>query len=252
MKSARLSDSIADRLEIMIGTGGLKPGDRLPAERQLAHELGVSRTSLREAIQQLSSRGRLVTRTGGGTFVQEQPAGWSREVIVDPLTRLLRGDPEYRFDVLEIRHALEGAAAWHATLRATEEDRQRIRQCFEAMLERHGSEDPMEEARADAAFHVSIAEASHNLVLIHIMRSLFDLLQANISQNLEKLYTIPRVFERLSEQHRELMEAILAGDPARARDAAHMHLDFVQSSLKTIDEDEARKARSFRLPVTKA
>lgn len=252
MKTARLSDSIADQLELMISARGMKAGDRLPAERQLAQELAVSRSSLREAIQQLTSRGRLTSRTGGGNFVQEQPAGWSHDVIVDPLTRILQGDPEYRFDVLEIRHALEGAAAWHATSRATQEDLQRIRHCYDAMIERHGSEDPMEEARADASFHMAIAEASHNLVLIHVMRGLFDLLQTNISQSLERLYTVPRVFEQLSEQHFELMDAIISGDPERARNAAHTHLDFVQSSLKTIEEDAARKARSFRLPATKA
>jgi DNA-binding FadR family transcriptional regulator len=243
MKKIRLSDQIAEQLETMIATQGLKPGDRLPAERQLAEQLEVSRPSLREAIQKLISKGLLVSRAGGGTFVQQAGA---TAPCANPMVELFRENPEYRFDVLEIRHALEGNAAWYAALRATDEDKANIRARYEQMIALHGSEDPMDEARADAAFHLSIVEASHNLVLLHVMRGLFELLQNSISHNLDKLYTLPRVFEPLKEQHRELMEAVVASDPERARKAGQEHLAFVEDSLKSIDADEARKVRSLR------
>lgn len=242
MQKIRLSDQIAERLETMIATQGLKAGDRLPAERQLAEQLEVSRPSLREALQKLTSKGLLVSRAGGGTYIQDI----TPRMQTDTLMSLFRENPEYRFDVLEIRHALEGNAAWYAALRATDTDKLRIQQCYETMLKLHGSIDPMDEARADAAFHLAMVEASHNLVLLHVMRSLFDLLQNSISHNLDKLYTQARVFESLSQQHRELMEAVLAGNPERARRAAENHLVFVEESLKTIDADEARKLRSLR------
>ncbi|MGQ3672950.1 transcriptional regulator LldR [Xanthobacter sp. TB0136] len=250
-RNARLADELAEQLEVMIHARGIKPGERLPAERKLALEMQVSRSSLREAIQKLASRGLLISRPGGGTYVQDVTTNWTESAIVDPLSTLFRDNPEYRFDVLEIRDALEGAAAYHAAIRATEEDKRNLLEQFESMISLHGSPHPMDEAHADAAFHLAIAAASHNLVLYQIMRGLFDLLQANISHNLEKLYTLPRVFEPLSEQHRELMDAIIAGEPERARRAACIHIDFVRSSLKTIDEDEARKARAFRLPPAK-
>lgn len=242
MKKIRLSDQIAEQLEAMIATQGLKAGDRLPAERPLAEQLEVSRPSLREAIQKLISKGLLVSHAGGGTYIQDT----AHLGQTDTLVTLFRENPEYRFDVLEIRHAIEGNAAWYAALRATDEDKRQIQERFETMLTKHGSDDPMEETRADAAFHLSIVEASHNLVSLHIMRSLFELLQNSISHNLDKLYTQPRVFEPLSQQHRELMEAVLAGDPERARQAAEDHLIFVEDSLKAIDADEARKLRSLR------
>lgn len=242
MNKTRLSDQIAEQLEAMIVTQGLKAGDRLPAERPLAEQLEVSRPSLREAIQKLISKGLLVSRAGGGTYIQDT----AQLGQVEPLVTLFRENPEYRFDVLEIRHAIEGNAAWYAALRATEEDKQLIRERFNAMIAQHGSEDPMDEARADAAFHLSIVEASHNLVSLHIMRNLFELLQNSISHNLDKLYTQARVFEPLSAQHRELMDAVLASDPERARQAAEDHLVFVEDSLKAIDADEARKVRSLR------
>lgn len=246
MKPSRLSDRVALQLRALIADARLQPGERLPAERALAQQLGVSRTSLREAIAQLASQGLLVARVGGGTYVHE-PA----QAVVEPLAPylpLFQGDPEYRFDVLEIRHALEGATAWHAALRATDADRARIAAAHEALQAAHGKNDPAGEAHADAAFHLSIAEASHNLVLLQVMRGLFGLLQTNISQSREKLYLSPRTSEPLSAQHRELLEAVLAGDPERARAAAHDHLEFVHTSLRTLDEDDARRARASRLP----
>ncbi|MFT4013696.1 MAG: transcriptional regulator LldR [Paracoccus sp. (in: a-proteobacteria)] len=251
MPATRLADQIAEKLEQMIAARGLGPGDRLPAERRLAEDLLVSRSSLREGIQRLASRGILVSRVGGGTYVAEPAPEWSSGAIFAPLETLVKGDPAYRFDVLEIRHALDGAAAWHAAIRATPQDKARLRESFERTLALHGSEDPMEEARADASFHQAIAEASHNLILFQVSRALFDLLQVSISQSLEKLYTLPKVFQPLSAQHRELLDAIVAGDAPRAREAAHRHIDFVHTSLKTIDEDEARRARSFRPPSEK-
>jgi DNA-binding FadR family transcriptional regulator len=242
MKTTRLSDQIAETLQGMIANGTFKPGDRIPSERELASRLDVSRPSLREAIQKLNSKGLMSTRRGGGTYVSEELA----PEFVDPLLQLLREQPESRFDVLEVRHALEGTAAYYAALRGTREDKLKIRKCFVQMIEKHGSPDPMDEARADAAFHLSIVEACHNLVLLHVMRGLFTLLQSSISHNLDKLYTLPRVFEPLSRQHERLMEAIVEGDPEKARQAAQAHLVFVEESLQQIDREEVRKQRALR------
>ncbi|RVU84629.1 FCD domain-containing protein [Leucothrix sargassi] len=242
MKKQRLSEKIAEELETMIANGSLNPGDRLPAERALSESMGVSRPSLREAIQKLISKGMLFTRPGGGTFVKNTvPTNFN-----DPMVAMFRENPEYRFDVLEIRHALEGNAAYYAALRATDEDKTKIRNNYEKMIEVHGSKDPMDEARADSAFHLSIVEASHNLVLLHVMRGLFELLQNSISHNLDKLYTIPRTFEPLSQQHKALMEAVIEGRPEDAREAAQNHLAFVEDTIKEIDAEEARKIRSLK------
>lgn len=241
MKKPRLSERIAEQLESMILDGSLKPGDRLPAERVLSERLEVSRPSLREGIQKLISKGLLFTRPGGGSFVKNTIA----INFNDPMVAMFRENPEYRFDVLEIRHALEGNAAFYAALRATDEDKIKIREHYENMISLHGSDDPMDEARADAAFHLSIVEASHNLVLLHVMRGLFELLQNSISHNLDKLYTIPRVFDPLSTQHKALMEAVVEGRPEDARIAAQHHLAFVEDSIKEIDAEEARKVRSL-------
>jgi GntR family L-lactate dehydrogenase operon transcriptional regulator len=245
----RLSDRTAARLRRLVAERDLQPGQRLPAERTLSIELGVSRSVVREAIQQLASVGLLATRAGGGTYVHG-PAS-AAQAVVEPLTEagaVLQADPAYRFDVLETRHALEGATAWHAALRATDADRARISAAFDAMAHAHAREDAAAEAQADAQFHLAIAEASHNLVLVQVMRGLFTLLQTNISQSRQALYRDPRTGPALAQQHEALRDAILAGDAPAAREAAERHLSFVHDALRALDDNAARRDRASRLP----
>jgi GntR family L-lactate dehydrogenase operon transcriptional regulator len=245
----RLSDRLAEQLQTLIQDRGLQPGDRLPAERQLALDLGVSRPSVREAIRQLASQGLLRSRQGGGTYLQAPGAdgAWPRQQLVRTLNGLVCEDPEYRYDVLEARHALEGGTAWHAALRATPEDRARIEARFEDLQRFHGHENAELSARADAQFHLAIAEASHNAVLLQMMRGLFDLLRATVTENRQRMYTVQHTHEQLVRQHRAVMDAILRGDPEAARDAVWQHLEFVHATVRDLDEDEARRARSSRL-----
>ena len=216
----RLADDVARRVRALIEEQKLEAGMRLPAERQLAAQLGVSRNSLREALAMLVNEGVLLSRRGGGTFVRWQHEAWSEQNIVQPLKTLLSDDPDYSFDILEARHAIEASTAWHAAMRATDAEKEKIRLCFEATQ----SEDPDLASQADVRFHLAIAEASHNVVLLQTMRGFFDLLQSSV------------------------MEAIIAGDPEGARQAMMAHLGFVHATIKRFDEDQARQARITRLP----
>ncbi len=247
----RLSDRLAEQLLTLITDRGLQPGDRLPAERQLALDLGASRPSVREAIHLLASQGLLRSRQGGGTYLQApvaDGAAWPRQQLVRTLNDLVSDDPEYRYDVLEARHALEGATAWHAALRATPDDRARIRASFEDLERFQGDDDPDLSSQADARFHLAIAEASHNAVLLQMMRGLFELLRATVTENRQRMYTVQHTHEQLARQHQALMEAILRGDAEAARAAVWQHLEFVHATVRALDEDEARLARSSRLP----
>jgi len=242
------ADPLVTRLRAYITEHQLEPGMRLPAERQLSAELGVSRSSLREAIQQLISSGMLISRRGGGTWIRQQLAPWSEQRIVEPIRQLLRDDPDYRYDILEARHAIEASTAWHAALRATDADKEKLQYAFDATLKLKESDDPDLAAQADVRFHLAIAEASHNVVLLQTMRGFFELLQSSVMQSRQRMYTQPAIFARLTEQHRGLLDAILAGDADAARQAAMQHLGFVHTTLKSLHEDEARKARITRLP----
>ncbi len=113
--SQRLSDTVAHQLEQRILEGALKAGDRLPAEREFALELGVSRPSLREAIQKLASKGLLYSRQGGGTYVADQ----LNESLANPWAQMLEAHPGLEGDLLEFRALLETQCAEWAASRAT-------------------------------------------------------------------------------------------------------------------------------------
>lgn len=250
MTPMRLSDRLAVQLRALIDEQGLKPGDRLPAERRLAEALGASRPSVREAIRQLASQGLLRSRQGGGTYVQaaESAVDWPDRHLMRPLDELVSDDPEYRYDVLEARYALEGSTAWHAAVRATAQDRQAIMRCFDDMQHFQEQGDPAQAAQADVQFHLAIAQASHNVVLLQMMRGVFELLRATVTENRQRMYQVQHTQDQLTAQHRALMDAILRGDAEAARSAVWQHLEFVHGHVRKFDEDEARLARFSRLP----
>ncbi|PIF23158.1 transcriptional regulator LldR [Candidatus Pantoea floridensis] len=244
----RSADTLRARLCAWMSERQLEPGMRLPSERALSAELGVSRSSLREAIQQLISSGVLISKRGGGTWLCQPQEPWPEQRIVEPIRQLLAADPDYRYDILEARHAIEASTAWHAALRATESDKEKLRYAFDALLKMHESDDPDLAAQADLRFHLAIAEASHNVVLLQTMRGFFDLLQSSVLHSRQRMYTHPVIFNRLHEQHQAMFDAVMAGDAEAARQAAMDHLGFVHTTMKTLHEDEARQARITRLP----
>ncbi|MPS78074.1 MAG: transcriptional regulator LldR [Achromobacter sp.] len=245
----RLSDQVAEKLLSLIQAQDIPPGGRLPAERGLAQSLGVSRTALREAIQKLSSHGILTSRVGAGTFLAADARPWPQQSM-SPLGALMQQDPQYRYDVLESRYALESSTASYAAQRATDADKAKIQRCFDQMVQHQQRGNAELSAHADAQFHLAIAEASHNLVLLQIMRGLFDLMLSTVAQNRRNMLILdsPASQDKLTHQHQALMQSILDGDPEQARAVIGQHLDYIRATLIKTDEDAARHDRSTRLP----
>ena len=246
VRQRRLSDDIVDRLESMILEGTLKPGERLPAERSLAEQFGVSRPSLREAIQKLVAKGILVSRQGGGNYVVETLGS----TFSDPLLLLLENNPDAQHDLLEFRHTLEASCAYYAAIRATDADRERLKIAFDTLLDcygRPGDVSRVEEGAADASFHLAIAEASHNAVLLHTIRGLFDLLKRNVVTNIGGMYKQrTETRDMLISQHRELYTAIIEGRAEEAREVSSRHILYVQEVLEESRQQMQRVARAER------
>ena len=240
----RLSDVVATELETRILEGSLKPGDRLPAERELAVELGVSRPSLRGALQSLVAKGLLVTRHGGGTFVTDS----MQAAFTDPWQQMLKDHPDIHGDMLEFRHMLEGQAAQLAAERATEEDFERIRSCYLALEQAFEGQDMEKCIETDVAFHQAIAEASHNVLIGHLSSSLHKVMHGHVESNLAYLNERPDLWAQLREQHRTIWEAVRERRMDVAGRAAHQHLDFVQLTMReTMKNEERRSAATRRL-----
>jgi GntR family transcriptional repressor for pyruvate dehydrogenase complex len=246
VRQRRLSDDIVEQLEGMILEGTLKSGERLPAARALAERFGVSRPSLREAIQKLAAKGLLVSRQGGGNYVVDSLGS----TFSDPLLHLLESNPEAQRDLLEFRQTLEASCAYYAALRATEVDRERLTAAFEALQDCYARADEVsrvEEGAADARFHLAIAEASHNAVLLHTIRGLFDLLKRNVVTNIGGMYQQrTETRDMLINQHRDLYLAIIEGRAEQAREVSTRHLLYVQEVLEEVRQEVQRVARAER------
>lgn len=238
----RISDAVAASLEKRILEGSLKPGDRLPPERELAAELGVSRPSLREAIQKLASKGMLQSRQGGGTYVTNR----LESTFLDPWQEMLGAHPTLREDLLEFRRMLEGQAAEWAAERATDEDLTRLTQAFDAMNDAFEADDLDRRSSADITFHQAIGEATHNALTGHLSAALLRLMQDNIRFNLGELSSIPAATTLLKSQHAAIHAAIVERRPAAARAAAETHIDFVRETLAQSLRSAARRETATR------
>lgn len=225
IRQPKLSDVIEQQLEFLILEGTLRPGEKLPPERELAKQFDVSRPSLREAIQRLEAKGLLLRRQGGGTFVQSSL--W--QSFSDPLVELLSDHPESQYDLLETRHALEGIAAYYAALRSTDEDKERIRELHHAIELAQQSGDLDAESNAVLQYQIAVTEAAHNVVLLHLLRCMEPMLAQNVRQNFELLYSRREMLPLVSSHRTRIFEAIMAGKPEEAREASHRHLAFIET-----------------------
>jgi GntR family transcriptional repressor for pyruvate dehydrogenase complex len=227
IESEKLSNAVVRQIEQLILRGILRPGERLPSERELSEKLGVSRPSLREAIADLQDRGLLATRAGAGIYVADVLGSAFSEALI----RLFASHDEAVFDYISFRRDMEGLAAMRAARIGTDTDLKVVDTVFRKMEAAHSKRNPADEARLDAEFHMSIIEASHNVVMLHMMRSMFDLLREGVFYNRQVMFRQRTTRDTLLNQHRAINDALQARDPAAARTAVETHLDYVEGSL---------------------
>lgn len=241
IRPEKLPEAIASFLETLILEGSLRPGDRLPPERELALQLEVSRPSLRQAISLLENRGLLEIRRNG-TFI----APVLDQHFGDHLWEIMRNDPESTADYLEFRGAIDSLAAFLAASRSSDIDREIITNAFHAMEDAHTRANPDEEAEADTLFHQSLYEAGHNVVMLQIMGGLTGILRQDVHNNRTKLYNRKGLRQILFEQHKAIHDAVMAQDGPAARDAAMAHVTFTRAALAEIDRTDARLEMALR------
>ena len=242
VKPERAAETVARHIETLILEGSLAPDAALLPERDLAQRLNVSRPTLRDGLKLLEERGLLTAEKGRGMRVA--PLG--KQAIGDPLIALLSERPEVADDYLEFRDIVECQAAAMAARRASPIDLDRIRACLDQIETAHISAAPKDEAAADADLHLAIYEASHNLVVLQIMRTLAGSLRNDVAKNRGNMFTIPAIRELLRDQHLAIGQAILARDPQAAEDAAHAHLDYIRQAARELREAERQLDLSLR------
>jgi DNA-binding FadR family transcriptional regulator len=208
----RLYRRIADQIAALIDRGEYPAGARLPAERELARELGVSRTSVREAIISLEIAGRVEVRVGNGIFVRPHASGLPRE----------DDDGPGPFELLAARRMIEGEIAATAAKLAKRPDLKALRATLDEM--RDADDDFARRDAADREFHVRIAEITRNGALAHVVAALWEQRGGELWTRIEKHFHTPELRARTIEDHATIVDALEAGDPDAARAAMQRHL----------------------------
>ncbi len=232
----KLSTSVVRQIEQLILRGILRPGERLPSERELSERLGVSRPSLREAIADLQDKGLLTSRAGAGVFVADVLGS----AFSPALIRLFGSHEEAVFDYIAFRRDMESLAAGRAARFASDTDLKVIDTIFRKMEAAHPKRNPNDEAQLDADFHLAIIEASHNVIMLHMMRSMYELLREGVFYNRSMMFKQRTTRSDLLEQHRTINTALQSRDPEAACAAIVAHLTYVENSLS----DQAKALRN--------
>lgn len=213
----RLYQEIVDQIQQQILSGALKPGDQIPAERDLAERFGVSRTAVREAIKSLTEKGLIEVFVGRGTFV----ANLSPDRVVESMTMLLRNERDTVANLQEARELLEVPTARLAAARRTDAHVARLR-AISAELEQERSLSPRL-IDGDTEFHVEVARATGNPVLVLLSQTIVELLRAERLGLDDSDGVLPTAFA----SHRAIVDAIADSDGDRAAQAMSDHLEHV-------------------------
>lgn len=219
VKTSRLYEQIVQQVEDSILQGRLKPGDQLPAERDLAQRFGVSRTAVREAMKTLGEKGLVEAHSGRGTFVTRP----SSQDIWQSLNLMSRIDQEEGVAHLAgLRQILEPEIAALAAPRIEEQLLATMRETV-AVMDR-SLHDPDAYVEADLDFHLALAEAAGNPLILSLLDSIVGLLR----QQRSRIFNVDGGPERGQFHHKRILVAIEARDPDAARNAMRAHLQQVQ------------------------
>jgi GntR family transcriptional regulator, transcriptional repressor for pyruvate dehydrogenase complex len=221
VRPERIAAKVANQLRKVISQGIYRAGDRLPPERELAQRMGVSRPSVREAIQQLEHQGIVETVRGGGSIVRNL----TEQEIRKPMEIFLGDDPKKVLELTEVRALMEVWAAREAAIHRKDEQLGRMQRCLEEM------EGDFERGRiryeVDFSFHSEIAAASHNTVFLHLIDSIHQLIAYSIKVHREKVFVGRGDQERILCHHLKIFKAIKERQADVAQAAMEEHLHFV-------------------------
>jgi GntR family transcriptional repressor for pyruvate dehydrogenase complex len=228
VQSSRLYEQIVKQIEESIQKGVLKAGDQLPAERELALQFGVSRTAVREAVKALHEKGLVEPCPGRGTFVTSETSDSIRLTF----DRMIRSGPrEGTLHLIEVREILEPEIAALAATRVTEESLSELREAVNIMDS--SKRDPNAFIEADLDFHLGLAEAAANPLILSLIDSIVGMLRA---QRL-RIFEVEGGPERGQYHHKRVLEAIENHDPAGAREAMRAHLRQVREDSRNSGVD---------------
>jgi GntR family transcriptional repressor for pyruvate dehydrogenase complex len=218
VQTSRLYEQIVEQIQESILKGLLKTGDQLPAERELAQQFGVSRTAVREAVKALHEKGLVEAYSGRGTFVTDATSQSVRQSF-DRMIRI--GSPDSSVHLAQLRAIVEPHIAALAAIQIEEQHLAVMREAVKVMDRKR--EDPKAYIEADLDFHLALAEAAANPLILSLIDSIVGVLR---EQRIE-IFNVKGGPERGQFHHKRILAAIEQRDPAKAREAMQAHLEQV-------------------------
>ena len=228
VQSSRLYEQIVEQIEQSVQKGDLKPGDQLPAERELAEQFGVSRTAVREAVKALREKGLVEAYPGKGTFITSGSSNPMRQ----SLDRMMRSaQVDATSSLVEVREILEPEIAALAAVRATEENLNSLRQAVAVMDA--AKRDPDAYIEADLDFHLELAEAAANPLILSLIDSIVGVLR----EQRMRIFEVDGGPDRGQCHHKKILEAVEHQDAPGAREARRAHLRQVREDSRSASKD---------------
>jgi len=230
VRTSRLYEQIVQQIEESILKGALKPGDQLPAERDLAQRFGVSRTAVREAVKALREKGLVEAYSGRGTFITDGTS----QVIRQSLGMMAKmGQPEGSTHLAEVRAILEPEIAALAATRISEQHLALMREAVAVMDKKR--DDPEAFIEADLDFHLSLAEAAANPLILSLIDSIVGLLR----EQRIRIFQVEGGPDRGQFHHKRILEAIEQRNAEKAREAMRAHLQQVREDSRASEAHPA-------------
>jgi GntR family transcriptional repressor for pyruvate dehydrogenase complex len=228
VQSSRLYEQIVEQIEQSVQKGDLKPGDQLPAERELAEQFGVSRTAVREAVKALREKGLVEAYPGKGTFITNGSSNPMRQSL-DRMMRSAQVDPTS--SLVEVREILEPEIAALAAVRATEENLNSLREAVAVMDA--AKRDPDAYIEADLDFHLELAEAAANPLILSLIDSIIGVLR----EQRMRIFEVDGGPDRGQYHHKKILEAMEHQDAQGAREAMRAHLRQIREDSRSASKD---------------
>jgi GntR family transcriptional repressor for pyruvate dehydrogenase complex len=224
VRRTRVYEEVASQIQQQIAQGRYRPGDKLPAERELAEAFGVSRASVRDAIRVLELAGLVTPKQGEGTVVRQLTI----DTVVSPLASVLLQRRELLGDLLDARKIIEPPVAYRAAQHATSQDIEAMREILELQGVKVAAGQPAIDE--DSAFHYRLATAARNEVILKVLDVLMDLLREGRERSLQ----VRGRPQRSLDGHRRILAAIERRDAEGARAAMDEHLEEIREILQTV------------------
>lgn len=223
----RLHDQISHQINQLIAEGKLRPGDRLPSERDLAERFKVSRNSVRDALRTLEARGLIEIRQGDGTYIRETTRAELYQAMIDVLAL----KKESLLEVIQVRQIIEPGVAYFAARKAKPEDIEKL----EAILARHEEKAALGDpgVEEDALFHTTIAQMTGNGLLIRLL----ELINENLKESREMVLNYSVGKKAIRVGHRRILEALKERNPDQAREAMAAHITEVLAAYELLEID---------------